>query len=207
MASNDRNELMLSTVMVVLSPEIPPPPIGFEVQAVEAILKRPLSISQSPESLILTSNRDQAEIQLLPNKIEVRESSGEITQSKDKIPRIMHDFLAILGEASIQSYGVNFISEVNMEGPREWLGRSLLNQDLASKVGVSFSSDLVALRLDRPPKTWTIRFEAQRQNRISVNFNASESTDALPSREKLNYEIEDQYKSLNEFLSQIGLLM
>ena len=205
MANNDRTELILSTVAVVLAPDVPPPPIGIGEHALEAILRRPLSISQSPEGPIITSNRDQVEIRFSPNKIDVRESSGDVTQAKSKIPRIIHGFLAISAEVKAQSYGVNFILEINVEGPHEWLGNNLLNPSLASKLGTSFSSNLVTLLLDRPPKTWTVRFEAQSGDRLNVNFNASESTGALPNQEKLDQEIEDQYKSLNEFLSQIGL--
>ena len=205
LANNDQTELILSTLAVVLALDVLPPPIGIREDALETILRRPLSISLSPEGPIISSNRDQVEIRFSPNKIDVRESSGDVTQAKSKIPRIIHGFLDTLAEVKPQSYGVNFILEINVEGPREWLGNNLLNPSLAPKLGSSFSSNLVTLILDRPPKTWTVRLEAQPGDRLTVNFNASESTGALPNQEKLDHEIEDQYKSLNEFLSQIGL--
>ena len=205
MANNDGTELIMSTVAVVLMPNAPLPQIGIRPSGLETILKRPLSISQSPEGPIVTSNRDQVEVQLFPNKIDVRESSGDVTQAKSKVPRIMHGFLGILPGISIQSYGVNFISEIKVESPLEWLGNSLINPSLACKLGSSLSSKSVTLLLDRPPKAWTVQLEALPDDRLGVNFNASESTVALPNREKLASEIEQQYEELNEFLAQIGL--
>ena len=207
MANNDRTELILSTIVVVLAPSVPPRLIDIEPHGLEAILRRPLTFSQSPVGPIITSNRDQIEIAFSSNRIDVRESSGDVAQAKSKISRIIHGFLALatLAEVSAQSYGVNFISEINVERPHEWLGNNLLNPNLASKFGTSFSSNLVTLILDRPPKVWTVRFEARPGDRFSVNFNASENTGALPNQEKLEHDIEEQYKSLNEFLSQIGL--
>ena len=205
MVNDGQAELILSTIAVVLDPHVPPPPIGIRGNELEAILRRPLSILQGPEGPIITSNRDQVEIQVFPNKFDVRESSGDVTQARSKIPRIMHGFLSISSEVKIQSYGVNFLVEINLERPREWLGNNLLHPDLASEFGTSFSSDLVTLMLDRSPKTWTVRFQAQPSDGISVNFNASEITSELPDQEELGHEIEEQYQALNGFLSQIGL--
>ena len=203
LANNDQTELILSTIAVVFSPDPRPARIGS--QAIEAILRRPLAISQSPEGPIITSNRDQVEVQFFLNKIDVRESSGDVAQAKSKIPRIMHAFLAPLDGVSIRSYGINFISEINVERPREWLGNNLLNPSLASELGTPFSSNLVTLLLDQPPKAWTVRFEAQPDNRLSVSFNASENTDTLPNQQELASEIGQQYDAFTEFLSQMGL--
>ena len=208
MANSGQPELILSTIAVVLGPYASPTPIGIGINVdidVEGILRRPLNISQGPEGSVITSNRDQVEVRFLTNKLDVRESSGEVTQAKSKVPRIVHGFLDELAEIEIQSYGVNFILEIGEERPREWLGNHLLNPDLASQLGPSLSSNLVTLLFDQPPKTWTVRFQALPGNRLNVNFNASEVTSELPSQEKLGYEIEEQYEALKKFLFEIGL--
>ncbi len=205
LANNDRTELILSTIAVVLAPGVSPPSGPITPNVLEDILRRPLSISQGAEGPIVNSNRDQVEIQFFPNKIDVRESSGNITQAKIKIPRIIHGFCGALPAISIRSYGINFISEIEVESPGEWLGNNLLNPSLASKLATSLSSKSVTLLLDRPPKEWTVRLEALPGDRLNSNFNASESTTTLPSQETLGHEIGQQYAAFNEFLTQIGL--
>ena len=205
MANSGQAELIVSTIAVVLDPPVPPSPTSFRGDGLEAILRRPLNILPGPEGPIITSSREQVEVQLSPNKIDVRESSGDAAQAKSKIPRIIHGFLAILPAVEIQSYGINFILETNMERPHEWLGNNLLNPGLASEFETPLFSNLVTLLLDRPPKIWTVRFEDQPGDRLVVNFNSSEITGELPDQEKLGHEIGEQYEALNKFLSQIGL--
>ena len=205
MANNGQAELILSTIAVVLEPYDPSVPIPIGIDP-ERILRRPLNISQGPEGSVITSNRDQVEVQfLLNNKLDVREFSGDVAQAKSKIPRIMHGVLSSSSGIKIQSYGVNFLLEIDEEKPSEWLGNRLLNPDLASQFGTSLSSNLVAMLFDQPPKTWAVRFHALPGDRLNVNFNASERTSGLPSQEKLGDEIEGQYKALKKFLSEIGL--
>ena len=205
MRSNDRFELLVSTVAVVLAPADIPRSVNVSTFNLEGILRRPLTFSQSLEGPIITSNRDQVEIQFLSNKIDVRESSGEITQARGRIPRIAHSILDTLSEIKPQSYGLNFILEIDVKRPQEWLGDNLLHPELSSKLETAFSSSLVTLILDRTPKKWTIRLETLSGERLSVNFNASENTDALPNQEMLGHEIEEQFESLKDFLNQIGL--
>ena len=204
MANNGQAELILSTIAVVFAPYDPSVPIiGINL---EKILRRPLNVSKGPEGSVITSNRDQVEVQLLINKLDVREFSGDVAQAKSKVPRIVHGFLSMLPEIiKIQSYGVNLILEIDEEKPSEWLGNRLLNPDLASQFGTSLSSNLVAMLFDRPPKTWTVRFQALPDDRLSVNCNVTERTSELPSQEKLGDEIERQCKALKKFLSEIGI--
>ncbi len=204
MANSGQAELILSTITVVLEPYAPLLPTGIGID-LEGILRQPLNVSQGPQGLIITSSRDQVEVQLLSNKLDVRESSGDVTQAKSKVPRIMHGFLDALAEIKIRSYGVNLLLEIDEERPSEWLGNNLLHPGLASRFETSLSSNMVTLLFDQPPKTWTVQFQALPNGRLNVNFNASESTGELPSQEKLGHEIEEQYESLKDFLSQIGL--
>ena len=206
MRSNDRFELLVSTVAVVLAPVDPPPlSISTRTLELEGILRRPISLSQGPEGPIVTSSRDQVEVRFLPNKFDVRESSGEVARAKNSISRIAHSLLATFDELNPQSYGVNFILEIDVERPQEWLGKNLLNLGLSSVLDTDVSSNLVTLMLNRYPKTWTVRFETRSGDRLSVNFNASENTDDLPNQEILGREIEEQFESLKDFLDQIGL--
>ena len=205
MATNDQSELITSTVAVVLNTPISLSSTAIKADQLEAVLRRPLSFLQGPEGPIITSNRDQTEIHLLNNKIDVRESSGDVNQSRNKIPRIATGFLGILGTVEIRSYGVNFILEFNVERPEEWLGGNLINPAIATKFGAPISGNAVDLVLAQPPKILTFRFQAQPANRLNVNFNASEDASALPDEGMLESEIGKQYKALGDFLSQVGL--
>ena len=204
MANNGPAELIVSTVAVVLAsgPNDPPLTVGIEVQE---ILRPPLSVSQGPEGTIITSNRDQVEVELSGNKLNVRESSGNITQARSKVPKIVYGFLADLADTAIRSYGINLVLETYKERANEWLGNNFLNPSLASPLGTPLSSNLVALLFDYPPKKWTVRFQNLSSDRLNVNLNASESTSELPSQEKLGHEVEEQYEALKKFLSEIGL--
>jgi hypothetical protein len=204
LANRSQVELILSTIAVVFQPGESPRQIDIGGEALTAILRRPLTVAQGPDILIVTSNRDQIEVQIFPNKIDVRELSGDIAQGRSKIPRIVHEFLSILTDMRIQSYGVNFNLEINVERPREWLGNNLLNPGLAES-GTTLSSNLVSLVLERPPKVWTVRFEAQADDKLNINFNASEHTETLPNRENLDNELKAQYEALKEFLDHLGL--
>ena len=207
MANNSQSDLIVTTIAAVLQPIDPPRGIDLNGNVLATILKRPLTVAEGPRGQIsVTSNRDQVEVQLFPNKIDVRESSGDVAQARNKIPGIIHGFLAtILAAETIRTYGINFILEVTVESPREWLGNNLLDHALASKLGTSPSSNLVALVFDRPPKTWTVRFEAQPDAKLNVNFNASEHRGVLPSLEQLEEEVGEQYDRLKAFLAAVGV--
>ena len=205
MATNDQAELIMSTVAVVLNTPTSLSSTAIKADQLEAVLRRPLSFLQGPEGPIISSNRDQTEIHLLNNKFDIRESSGDVDQSRNKIPRIATGFLGILGTVEIRSYGVNFILELNVERPEEWLGANLINPAIATKLGIPISGKAVALVLTQPPKVLTVRFQAQPANRLNVNFNASEDASALPGEGMLESDIGEQYEALLGFLSQVGL--
>jgi hypothetical protein len=100
---------------------------------------------------------------------------------------------------------VNFIAESQLENAEEWLGTHLLNTDLTERIGLRPKSNAVALRLDQPPKTMTIKFDSRDNSALVVNFNASESADPLPTIGRLAEEIQEQFTRFQELLGALGL--
>ena len=134
MATNEQVELIMSTVAVVLNTPTSLSSTAIKADQLEAVLRRPLSFLQGPEGPIISSNRDQTEIHLLNNKFDVRESVATLINQETKSPRIATGFLGILGTVEIRSYGVNFILELNVEKPEEWLGANLINPAIATNL-------------------------------------------------------------------------
>lgn len=204
LASASQFDLIVSTIAVLFEPSDTRQPTGITSEQLSAVIRKPLSIGQTPDGgTIISSNRDQIEIQLFPNKIDVRESSGDPQQGGRKIPRVLHEFMAIVHDAPIRSYGMNFILDVYTRDPSAWLSVNLLNQELASTLGSPVSSNVVSLIFDRPPKTLTVRFESREPDRINVNFNATEHADTLPPQEQLEVELTDLYESLQGILVKL----
>ena len=51
----------------------------------------------------------------------------------------------------------------------------------------------------------TIRFGVSGEETISINFNASEATENLPTKEVLAAELQQQFDALTGFLEKLGL--
>jgi hypothetical protein len=205
LANSSQAELLLSTIAVLYQPSDPLNPVSIGGEQLASILRQPLNVGQGPGLLIATSSRDQLEVHFFPNKIDVRELSGNIAQGVRKIPEILYKFLPILGQVKIQSYGINLVLETNVEKPNRWLGDKFLDRQLSSTLGASPSCDVIVLGLEGPPKERKFQFAAQPGDKLNVNFNASERTDALPSSSRLGEELSEQYLALIELLAQLGL--
>ncbi len=205
MVNSSKAELLISSIAVLYQPSDPLNPISIGGEQLASVLRQPLNIGQGPGVLVATSSRDQVEVQFAPTKIDVRELSGEIAQGVRKIPEILYKFLPILGQVKIQSYGINFILETDVEKPNWWLGDKLLDPRLSSTLGASPSCDVIVLGFEMPPKERKVRFEARLGDKLIVNFNASELTDALPNSSRLGEELREQYSALTELLAQLGL--
>lgn len=208
--NDNQIDLILSSVAALFEPTAPQRSVPLTDADLRTILRRPMNISQGSEGFMISSSRDQIEVQVGPNKIDVRELSGEIDNGKSKIPRIINGLGGLLQLSKIQTYGINFIVEVAVERPHEWIGDNLLNKELAARFGTSTSSNLITLVLDHPPaasdplnSTWTVRFEARPGGRLNVNFNASRHIDKLPEDGQLGVEVGAAYEAMTRILAQL----
>jgi len=153
----------------------------------------------------ITSARDQIEVHLASNKVDVRDLSGELDQAQSKVPRILNEFLAVLSSPPVTSYGVNFILDIRIQEPDQWLANHLLDPTLSGKLGTQLSSQLVVLIFNQPPKIWTVRFESRDSSRININLNASEGVRVLPGLERLAEDMVTQLEAVHKLLTRLGL--
>lgn len=205
-------EIEFSTIAVLLSGQLSQP--GSIVtkqqiitgQQLNNVLKRPHSIGELPSGgMSITSSRDQIEIQMLPNKIDVRDLSGELGHAKEEVPRVLHEFFALLSDPTIFSFGINFILVCPVENPKEWLGQNLLKSNLEELLNQQPTSNAISISLRRPPKTINVSFRPGERASINVNFNSSEEATELPPREALESQMQMQYEELLAMLQGLGL--
>ncbi len=210
MSESKTVDLLLSTVAVVMDPASQASPINVPNDLVTGILREPINVSVDPiGQLTVTSTRDQIELQLLNNKIDVREVSGDREQGIAKIPRIVHELMALLENPRLRTYGINFVVELPQDDARTWLSSKLLSPVIRDRLEGQLSSNQVNLVLDRSPEVLTVLLTSRGANKINVNFNASVNFDAseesaeLPSIEGLGQEMVKQYQTLIELLGQL----
>lgn len=197
-------DLMSSGLAVLIEPADHPEVASISQEELHDLLNPPFNIVQGPGLLSITSQRDQVQIQLGSNKIDVQDQSGDLGHGRRTVPEVLHGFWGLMKEPQVHSYGINFILKVSMAGPEQWIGSHLLVKKAAG--GNKPSSPLVAVKLRKPPKEWTVRFEASGQDSIVVNFNASEDGDGdLLSQDALAKEIAEQYGLMEEYLQSLGL--
>jgi hypothetical protein len=199
-----RIELILSTIAVLFQPISVQTSVSE--QKVSAILRRPFGIGATAEGAVaITSTRDQIEVHLASNKVDVRDLSGELDQAQSKVPRILNEFLAFLSSPPVTSYGINFLLDIPMQQPDQWLANHLIAPALSGELETQLSSRLVVLAFSHPPKVWTVRFESRDDSRINVNLNASEAVSVLPGLEPLAQDMVTQLGALRKLLTRLGL--
>jgi hypothetical protein len=198
-------ETFMSTIAVVFSP---PSEIELDEEDLTAMLKPPINVSQSSDGATLFSSaRSQMEVHLLPNKVNVRELSGDHKQAAEKIPEVVHAFLETLKIEKPTSFGINYLLEVPCNSPSQWIGGTFLAQNLGDKlepVGQLRSSH-VAVVFDKPPKVWTIRFIAKTNNRLRIDLNSSEQLEdrELYTSDSLSEQLIDQGRQLSELVLKL----
>ena len=193
---------MLASVAIIFIPPDSQDPITPNQLA--KILKRPLGLGQTQEGLaVVNSSRDQIELQIAPNKLDVRDLSGNFEQAKNKVPEVVSNIMNLLGDPVVTSFGVNFILETSINDAYAWIGSRFLNQELSKELGSTVASNVVSIRINRPPKALTLRIESSDDSRITVNYNASEQTDALPGLDKFARELEEQNNQLFAIISKV----
>jgi len=193
-------DIMMSTIAVITAP--PAQPRSIDQKDLQQVLTRPLAIGQSPEGLLVSSQRDQIEVIVGGNKINVRDLSGEPRFSQSKIPPTLHFFL---GPSQINSYGVNFTIAVPRVEPLQWLRDNILSPQISERTRKTLIGGAGALKIAVEHKTWNIKLESGEGDTINVDFNASEETQQLPDNGRLRQELQEQFDALLRFLNDLGL--
>ena len=192
----------MSTIAVVS--EKPPQQVSLNGKEFESIMRRPLSIGQSSAGLVVSSQRDQIEVVAGGNKLNIRDLSGKSDFSQSGIPVVL-DFLIQKTGFQISSYGLNFIVSVPCKEPAQWIRDSIFAPNLAQELGKTILGGAVLLNIASEPKTWNIRLEPSEGDAINVDFNASENTSQLPSKDRLCEELQEQFNGLHQFVNELGL--
>jgi len=193
-------DMIMSTIAVLIIP--PAQPRSIDQKDLQQILTRPLAIGQSPEGLLVSSQRDQIEVIAGGNKINVRDLSGEPRFSESKIPPTLHFFL---GSSQISSYGVNFIIAVPRVEPLQWIRDNILSPQISERTQKTLIGGAGTLKVATEHKTWNVKLEPGEGDTINVDFNASEETQQLPDDDRLRQELQEQFDALLRFLNDLGL--
>lgn len=185
-------DLVLATIAVLFEPPAAAPAITQE--QIGDVLHRPINIGQTPDGrLIINSTRDQIEIQLFPNKIDVRDLSGGLDKAKEKVPEAVSKIMALVfkdAPPNIHTYGINIVVEIPVVEPNIWMGKTFLKDELSAFFGPPITSNEIAIRANEPPKTIIVKIMSRDDSRININFSASEETESLPDMERLAEELE-----------------
>ena len=197
-------DLLASTVALVFQPPLQPP-VSISGQEMAKFLHMP-SPGYSPDgSVAINSHRDQIEVFVSANKLDVRNLSGNFEKGYEKVPEVLHGMYNLLGADSPTSVGINFVLSVPKEEPQAWIGQSFLSEDIASIFKGSLASDMISVIYERDNKVITVRFEARPDSAITVNFNASQDVTALPGQEQIAADIATQRGILNELLEGLDV--
>ena len=197
-------DLLASTVALVFQPPLQPP-VSISGQEMAKFLHMP-SPGYSPDgSVAINSHRDQIEVFVSANKLDVRNLSGNFEKGYEKVPEVLHGMYNLLGADSPTSVGINFVLSVPKEEPQAWIGQSFLSGDIASIFKGSLASDMISVIYERDNKVITVRFEARPDSAITVNFNASQDVTALPGQEQIAADIATQRGILNELLEGLDV--
>lgn len=194
-------EIVMTTIAALSSPSQQPATI--DQKDLERILTRPLTIGQSGPTLIIGSQRDQIEVVTVANLLNVRDLSGRSEFSESKVPVVL-DFFLKLSSPRLSSYGVNFIIAVPRSQPEQWIRDNILAGQISVKTKKTLLGGSAMLKIAADPKTWNVKLEP-REDKISVDFNATEDTQEVPDLAHLRQEMGEQFESMLKFLTELGL--
>ena len=203
MANRESIEVVMSTIVLLSSPS-QQPPVAINQKDLERVITPPLLIGESGPATIISSQRDQIEVVSAGNMLSVRDLNGRSEFSESKVPVVLGFFLS-LSAPRLSSYGVNFIISVPCSEPGQWIRDNILATQISVKTGKTLLGGSARLKIAADPKTWNIKLEPREDNKISVDFNASEDTRELPDPAHLRQEMGEQFESMLRFLTELGL--
>ncbi len=194
----------LATSIAVVHEPVPQSLVGnLTGQSLTTVLKQPLNLGVSVTGeLTVVSTRDQMELYLSPNKIDVRDISGEPDQRGEKIAEVAHALLLLLDNPSLQSIGTNFIATVSVPDSAKWLASHLSLSDFENEMEEQLSSNQINLVFQRTAdNVVTIQLHSQSDDELYINFNASDQRSDLPSVSELANGVRTQYAFLERVLA------
>jgi hypothetical protein len=191
----------MSTIAVFGSPS--QPPATLEQKNLERVLTRPLTISQSGPRLIITSQRDQIDVVVVGNLLNVRDLSGRSEFSESKVPAVL-DFFLKLSTPRLTSYDLNFVIAVPRSQPELWIRDNILASQISVKTKKTLLGGSAMMKIAADPKTWNISLEPG-EDKVNVDFSASEDTQELPDLARLRQQMGEQFESMFKFLTELGL--
>lgn len=201
MVNVDDIYLVMSTVAITHEiPELK----NVNIKELEQFLSPPITVGAGPEGSIIGSQREQIEIITANVKTNVRDLSGQKDFAGSKVGMILNYFVTNCG-LKVNSYGVNFVLRVSCLAPGQWIMENILSSRISEKTGRKLVSGAAAVSLEAERKTWNIRFESGDDNKLAVDFNASEKTVELPGADVLSGELKTQWELLVKFLGDLGL--
>lgn len=201
MVSIDDIYLVMSTIAI--THEVPKAK-NVNPKELEQILDPPITIGVGPEGSIFGSQREQIEIIATNTKTNVRDLSGKKDFAGSKVGVILNHFVTKFG-LKVNSYGVNFILSVSCPTPGQWIMNNILSSSISEKTSRKLVSGAAAISLEAERKTWNMRFEPVDDNKLAVDFNASEKTAELSEADALIGELKVQWELLLKFLGDLGL--
>lgn len=132
-------DIITANVVVVLGA---PGKATLPLTALQSLLSPPVNVSQTVDgSLIVTSQKDQIEIQILTSamRVIVTDNSGMVP-GKSKIAGLLYKTLKLIPDASTKAYGYNFDLTFRLKGapvPSEFLQTNILTLGRKSKFDIS----------------------------------------------------------------------
>ena len=207
MSESTKLDLLFSTIAVVFEPIQNVPAFRITDEILTDILRHPLNLGNAPGGqIVISSPRDDIEVQISPNKIDVRDLSGSIEHGQTEIPRVVNAFISLLQNPTLISYGINLVVEVVNENPAQWLAKNLLHPDMNEHFGDNVSSNQISLMFSNSDKDVTLQIGSRVRNYLNMNFNASENTNVLPNVNILSEQLAEQYQYLDSTLRQLGAI-
>ena len=194
-------DISMTTIAIITAL---PQQSAISQQELEQILTPPLIIGQSPEGMLISSQKNQIQVIVGGIKTNVRDLSDRKTFSKSKIPAIL-DFFVKRFTLQVTSYGINFVINVPCIEPAKWIGDNILSTQVSQKTGETLIGGTATIKIASGQKTWNIKFEPKGDKVINVDFNASEDTQQLPNQKRLREELHEQFHALLKFLDKLEL--
>ena len=152
-------------------------------------------------SVTVTSPRQQIEVIAQATKINVQDQSGKTDFENSKIPRVLYAIVDSYG-TDVTSYGVNFLLSIECPEPSTWIARHVYDPELGARTGTTLLGASANIRLDSPPAVLTLLLDAEGEDRIHVNSNASYQG-ALPDETGLRGQLTSEYADLKRLLANI----
>ncbi len=201
MVDDKKIDVSMTTIAIITAP---PQQSSIGPQELEQVLTPPLTIGQSLEGLLFSSQKDQIQVITGGIKTNVQDLSGRKGFSRSNIPTILHFFVDRFG-LKVSTYGVNFIINVPCIEPVKWIGDNIISSQVSQKTKKTLIGGTATVKMAAGQKTWNIKFEPRGDKGINVAFNASEDTQQLPGQKRLREELQKQFQALLEFLNALEL--